>query len=541
MADVLLVHVPEDHALAEGLTDTLSRSGLAVTLDPAHEAEAACVLVLWSPASIRSGPVRDLAIHAQRQSRLVAAKTAGCEAPLGFSKPAPHDLSAWGGDPNDASLDPMFFAVDRLVCAARLAQQKIPTAAPVPAPLVRAPALAFAGAGAPAPAQAFVPEPQPQPQPEPEPAHPVARAPEPPAVIEPPAAPAPHRPEPTRSPPPVVAWIAPKPRPAPGIDAIPPGPIFRDQKPAPAPVAPAKVATPAPIAPPKAAPAPVPPPKAAIPPTPVQAAVIEDDDDDDWVEPIFEDMAPPPPAKPMPFGLERLAWRPITIVGAIVLCGLTIYKLLPPPLPTETVAAIEPAPLAQDSYTDLYPPETPPPEPASPPPAAPSPAAPAALAAPAPPPRLEPRRPAPPQASLIPPAIAFQAPPLAPTPVVAPPPSVAAAPPPSAAPVSSAAPPKPTGEILWARRASARDMADNYPPAAQDRNIAGQALLDCLILPTRTLACAVLSESPGNQGFGRAAVRIASKFQTAPTTSDGGDAVGKRVRLPVRFEPPARR
>jgi periplasmic protein TonB len=532
MADVLLIHVPEDQALAEGLTDTLSRSGLVVTLDPAHEAQAACVLVLWSPASIRSGPVRDLAIHAQRQSRLVAAKTAGCEAPLGFSKPAPHDLSAWGGDPNDAGLDPMFFAVDRLVCAARLAQQKIPTAALAPAPLVRAPAMAFAGAGAPATAPAPAPVPAPQPPAAPEPAPPpvTARAPEPPALIEPRPPVAPHRPEPTRSPPPVVAWIAPKPRPAPGIDAIPPGPIFRE-KPAPAAVAPPKAAAPipAPIAPPKA-PAPT--------PAPVQNAASDlDDEDDDWVEPVFEDLAPLPAAKPLPFGLERLAWRPITIVATIVLCGLTIYKLLPPPLPTDTVAAVEQAPMVQEPLTDLYEPDALMPDAASPLLATQAPVAPATPAV-APPPKPELKRPAPRLATLSP-SIVFQAPPLAPTSASSPPPSVAAAPAPSATPAVSATPPRPQGDILWARRAGARDMADNYPPAAQDRNIAGQAVLDCLVLPTHTLACAVLSESPSNQGFGRAAVRISSKFQTAPTTSDGADAVGKRVRLPVRFQPPS--
>src|SRR5262245_37619923 len=123
MADVLLVYVQEDRAYAEGIGASLERSGLTVADGDgsAHNsADALCVLVLWSAHSTRSAIVRDVAIRAQREGKLITAKLAGCEAPLGFARPAPHDLSGWAGDPDDPILDPLFFAADRLVCAVRI-------------------------------------------------------------------------------------------------------------------------------------------------------------------------------------------------------------------------------------------------------------------------------------------------------------------------------------------------------------------------------------------------------------------------------------
>ncbi|MGE3303343.1 MAG: hypothetical protein AB7M12_09540 [Hyphomonadaceae bacterium] len=136
MADVLLVFVREDEAHAAGIAESLERSGLTVArggnvFDVTEE--AACVLVAWSPASTRSAIVRDVAIRAQREGKLVAVKLGECETPLGFSRPAPHDLAGWRGDPDDPLLDPMFFAADRLVCAARLGAQSAPEA-PAPPP-----------------------------------------------------------------------------------------------------------------------------------------------------------------------------------------------------------------------------------------------------------------------------------------------------------------------------------------------------------------------------------------------------------------------
>ena len=123
MADVLLVHVREDETLADSIGISLERSGLTVARGESVfdvGDEVPCVVVLWSDVSTRSSMVRDVAIRAQREGKLVAATLGGCETPLGFSRPSPYDLSEWGGDPDDPTLDAVFFAADRLVCAAKL-------------------------------------------------------------------------------------------------------------------------------------------------------------------------------------------------------------------------------------------------------------------------------------------------------------------------------------------------------------------------------------------------------------------------------------
>jgi protein TonB len=123
MADVLLVHVREDETLADNIGISLERSGLTVARGESVfdvGDEVPCVVVLWSDISTRSSMVRDVAIRAQREGKLVAATLGGCETPLGFARPSPYDLSEWGGDPDDPILDAVFFAADRLVCAAKL-------------------------------------------------------------------------------------------------------------------------------------------------------------------------------------------------------------------------------------------------------------------------------------------------------------------------------------------------------------------------------------------------------------------------------------
>lgn len=130
MADVLLVNAREDHALAGGIADSLERSGLTVARgDGGIESDAPCVLVVWSPASIRSPVLREIAGRAQNRGALIAASLGGVEAPLGFARPAPFDLAGWNGDPDDPLLDKLFFAVDRMVAASRLGGRR---AAPPP-------------------------------------------------------------------------------------------------------------------------------------------------------------------------------------------------------------------------------------------------------------------------------------------------------------------------------------------------------------------------------------------------------------------------
>jgi len=59
----------------------------------------------------------------------------------------------------------------------------------------------------------------------------------------------------------------------------------------------------------------------------------------------------------------------------------------------------------------------------------------------------------------------------------------------------------------WLRRP--HDLAAYYPFRAIGREIEGEVLLDCRVLTTGDLNCAIASETPENWGFGRAALRIA--------------------------------
>ena len=64
---------------------------------------------------------------------------------------------------------------------------------------------------------------------------------------------------------------------------------------------------------------------------------------------------------------------------------------------------------------------------------------------------------------------------------------------------------------------SAEDMARFYPQRAQRLRLSGDVLLHCMVTPAGALdACAVTSETPPDQGFGAAALRLTSKFKYAP-------------------------
>jgi periplasmic protein TonB len=85
----------------------------------------------------------------------------------------------------------------------------------------------------------------------------------------------------------------------------------------------------------------------------------------------------------------------------------------------------------------------------------------------------------------------------------------------------------------WLQRP--RDLARYYPRRAIERNIQGEALLDCLVSTAGTLQCSVISESPEGWGFGAAALRIARDHRMAPAMSQG-TAVEGRYEMRVPFE-----
>src|SRR6185503_5853162 len=85
----------------------------------------------------------------------------------------------------------------------------------------------------------------------------------------------------------------------------------------------------------------------------------------------------------------------------------------------------------------------------------------------------------------------------------------------------------------------AEDMANYYPKAAAAANVEGQATIACRVTKEGTLSeCRVAEESPPGQGFGEAALGLATLFKMRPMTRDGAPADGGKINIPIRFRLP---
>ncbi|RRN62607.1 energy transducer TonB [Caulobacter sp. 602-1] len=106
--------------------------------------------------------------------------------------------------------------------------------------------------------------------------------------------------------------------------------------------------------------------------------------------------------------------------------------------------------------------------------------------------------------------------------------------------MSTASPPPPAGTIIhrpdWLVKPSGEDLAEFYPARAARRDISGRATIRCDVMADGRLdGCMVLEESPTDEHFGDAALKMASKFQMTKPDPNGPPA---SVTIPLVFRPP---
>jgi hypothetical protein len=91
--------------------------------------------------------------------------------------------------------------------------------------------------------------------------------------------------------------------------------------------------------------------------------------------------------------------------------------------------------------------------------------------------------------------------------------------------------------VRWRQRPNAEDLRFYYPTDAWRTSTPGSARLECVVAGGGALRCRAASEDPAHRGFGESARRLATLLVAEETGEDGASIVGKRVVVPIRFEP----
>jgi hypothetical protein len=91
----------------------------------------------------------------------------------------------------------------------------------------------------------------------------------------------------------------------------------------------------------------------------------------------------------------------------------------------------------------------------------------------------------------------------------------------------------------WVQRPDGEALRFFYPVRAWRNNISGSARLDCLIAAGGVLRCRARSEAPAQEGFGDAALKLATMLRVAERNEAGETLVGQRVSVPIQFQPGA--
>lgn len=561
MADVLIVCVREDEPQAKALADMFEAAGFSIGGAPSSDGalrSSGAGVVVWSQASIRSRPFLDAAQRVINADKAVVASLIEPPPPSSIGEAPAFDLSRWDGDPNDPALDPLFFAVDRMVNAARAgvgaAQREPREYEPPPAPrqtAIRA-------------------EPPPRRQ------EPQYRAPPPPP--EPSQS---YRVPPSQDPLGSEAehWraIRDSRNPADFMDYLarygPDGAFSEvaelrlNQLTASGAQAPARPA----VRPPPPAP------RAEAPP-PIRRAEPPAQRRPEALPPTQRRLDPPPQSRrPPPIdrdytrdlrdppkgqGGPLRAFVLIALLGGAALIGGLYFGGGMGNAPPATEQAVETQPTQTDETTagdEFSALEEAPSVPLSQAVTNRADRQTAARTEPAPQraAREEPqrtverepvRRDPPPQATTTSASVSG--------PVTLSPNSTQASnpvplAPPTTAPVQtanvepsilgSATPPQQRaapGTVVWTNRPSARRISDLYPRSALNDGVGGRVVLDCRVLGDLSVSCTVASETPSGAGFGRAALSASNSYRARATLSDGSSSVGASTRIAVNFQAP---
>ncbi len=547
MADVHIVCVREDEPQAKALAEMFEAAGFSIGGAPSSDGalrSSGAGLVVWSQASIRSRPFLDAAQRVINANKAVVASLIEPPPPSSIGDSPAFDLSRWDGDPNDPALDPLFFAVDRMVNSAR----------------------ASVGAtSAQAPEASYEPAPPPRRAPPPPPPKPQA-----PTFTRPGADPLSSEADHWRA-------IRDSRNPSDFMDHLarfgPEGAFaelaeLRLKQLTAAQAPEVRAPAPRPQAPPPAPPprAPIAP-RVAMPPTrsePAQTRRYE---------------APPPARRPEParrppperFDRNDLREPPrgeggplralilIALLGGAALAGGLYFgggmnDVVGNPAQEDAQVAEAPATSEPESYSE-------------------DPAGSDALSLdeaidPAPrrvepprrevtPPRETPQRDASEDRAAAPTtswagggaqpggpvSLSPGSQPSSPTTGGPVPLSPSAASPiasdPAPAPSTTTRPPVRAATVSFTQRPTASRIASLYPNRALRDGVGGRAVLDCTVASGLTLNCSVASETPSGLGFGQAAMSASNSYRASPQRSDGSSAVGQSARIVVQFQAPA--